>query len=96
MYMLIGKDLAEMFVQKIELEDEPLPFQSLIEIVGNCRVLIENHKGITHYSREKVCVRINRGVACVCGSGLTIAVMRKERLVICGKICGIDLMGGNS
>ena len=93
--MWMGKDLAEQLIQKIELEDEPLPFQSLIEIIENCRVLIENHKGITLYSREKVCVRINRGTVCICGSGLTIAVMRKERLVICGRICSVNFAGGN-
>ena len=37
-----------------DLPGEPLPGQSLLELTGDRQVLIENHRGVTQYSREQV------------------------------------------
>lgn len=68
---------------------EPLPGQPIVEVVGNQRVLIENHCGIKVYSREEIVANVKFGRICVCGSALEIARMTKEQLVIRGEINGI-------
>ena len=53
-----------------DLQDEPLPRFPLVEIVGDCRVLIERHMGITEYGKERILVKVRMGQICVCGAEL--------------------------
>ena len=92
--MTQGGRMVERLMNRLDLKDEPLPLRPLIEIVDNRRVLIENHKGVTQYSTQQICVRLRKGSVCICGEGLHLAVMRKEQLVICGCIRSIFLNGG--
>lgn len=79
------------FAQASALETEVAPLQPVIELFGNERVLIENHHGVCKYSCEEISVRMKYGILTVRGAGLNIAVMTKQRLVICGKIRGISI-----
>ena len=74
-----------------DLNTEVMPRQSLIEIYGNNRLLIENHKGILEYSNEEIVVRLKFGLVRITGERLTIALMNKCRLVICGSIGSVHL-----
>jgi sporulation protein YqfC len=65
----------------------------IIEVAGNNRVLIENHRSVTSYSTDKICVSVKFGCVRICGSGLTIAKMSNEQLVILGDIHCIALSG---
>lgn len=71
-----------------------LPGMPLVEIAGEKRVLIENHKGVTEYDADRICVRVNFGQICVCGEHLTLAQMTGACLVICGRIDSITLLRG--
>lgn len=81
------------FVSSVETA-ESLPRVPLVEIVGQRRVLIENHSGVMSYSAIEICVKVKYGVVCVCGEGMHLANMTKEQLVITGHIGEIKLMGG--
>ena len=74
-----------------DLQTELLPNQSLIEIFGDCRLLIECHKGILRYSNEEIIVSLKRGLAVVSGEKLSVALMNRNRLVICGLIRSVEL-----
>ena len=63
----------------------------LIELYGGKRILIENHCGVREYSDNLVCVNVKCGQVCVGGCNLKIALMSKERLVICGKIESVHI-----
>lgn len=76
------------------LEHLELPGNAVVEIAGDRRVLIENHRGVTQYSQEQICVRVKYGQVCVCGSELTLAQMTCSRLVICGCIDSVTLLKG--
>lgn len=71
---------------KSGLDGEVLPIMPLVEIAGDNRVLIEGHKGVTKYSREKICVKVKYGYVSVCGSNLKLSRMSREQLVISGSI----------
>ena len=73
------------------LSGEPIPGQFLAEILGDNRLLIENHKGILEYTREKIRIKCGFGSVSVCGSGLEIFRMSKEQLIIRGRIDVVSL-----
>lgn len=76
----------------LELPGEVLPGQSLVELAGNNRVLIENHHGVIEYSRCRIGVSVHCGQVQVCGNGLELARMSREQLVIIGRIDSIHLL----
>lgn len=63
----------------------------LIEMIGNRRVLIENHLGILIYSEHEIVVRVRTGCVCIAGTFLKLSMMSKEQLVITGCIREIKL-----
>lgn len=67
---------------------------SLIEVVGDRRILVERHKGVLGYDDKKVCVRLSFGMLQICGCGLKIVQMTKVQLVICGQIQAVMLQRG--
>ena len=55
----------ERFVDKLsmglELPYETLPGQSLVELVGESRVLIEHHFGICVYTEQEIVIKVSFG-----------------------------------
>lgn len=74
-----------------DLPGEPLPGQSLLELTGDRQVLIENHRGVTQYSRERIGVKVSYGELLVCGCGLELARMSQGQLVVSGAVDSIQL-----
>ena len=88
--------LGDRFALSADLLTETTPGTPIVEICGNKRVLIENHKGVTAYGESKVCVKVSYGVVCVHGTGLCLAQMTKHQLVITGCIDDLALQRGGS
>lgn len=88
----------ESFMRRItdaaDLGAEPLPKLPLVEILGDNRVLIENHCGITAYSQCEICVKVKFGLIQVTGSRLHIARMTLDQLLIAGVVDGVSLYKG--
>lgn len=76
----------------MDMAGESIPGLPLVEICGDRRVLIENHRGVSRYCMDQICVRVSYGEVSVRGSGLELARMTKEQLVICGCIDGVSLV----
>ena len=74
-----------------DLPGMAIPGQSLVEIAGQTRVLIENHKGVTVYECNRIHVKVHFGKLCICGSGLELARMSNCQLVITGRIDCVTL-----
>ena len=83
--------MMERLVDSADLSGEAIPGLPLVELSGDRRVLIENHRGVTEYSGERIGIRVRYGQVLVCGCGLELARMSKEQLVILGRIDGITL-----
>ena len=71
----------------------PLHGVSLVEIYGQERVLIENHRGIVCYEEHEIHVEVDFGVVIISGDKLSLRNMSKSRLIITGKICTVNLHG---
>ena len=63
-----------------------LPGLPVVELVGERRVLIENHNGVIEYGTERISVKVKFGVICVSGCDLELAKMTRHQLVITGTI----------
>lgn len=82
----------ERLTEGVDLPGEPLPGQTIVEIAGDRRVLIENHAGVKQYSMEKIGVCADFGTVCITGCKLELKQMTKERLVIAGHIDSVNLI----
>lgn len=85
------RNFLQTIAEAAELHGEPLPRLPIIELAGDRRVLIENHRGVTEYSREIIRVQVGYGQVCICGGGLELARMTKEQLVISGRVDSVSL-----
>ena len=87
------KGIWDRIADKTDLQEEPFPGQPVVEFYGQHRVLIEHHRGVTEYGRERISVRMCYGRLQICGSSLEVAKMTAEHLVIVGKIESLSLCG---
>ena len=89
-----NKLLIERLSDAADLPDAPIPGLPLIELVGDTRVLMENHCGVTEYGKERICVKVKFGQVCISGQDLNLAKMTRSQLVICGKIQSVEVYRG--
>lgn len=87
--------IMEFLADRAELEAEPMPAQPIVEIAGDQRVLVENHKGVSAYSSERILINVSFGTVCICGCGLRLIRMTKEQLVIRGRIDAVSIQRRN-
>ena len=72
-----------------------IPGLPLVELLGNSRMLVENHKGLICYSTEEVQIKVKGGLLCVNGKGLSVCKMTNCALVIKGCICSLEFLEGS-
>ena len=68
---------------------EGLRPKTLVELYGNERVLIEEHRGILAYGDEEIRVGTSYGAAVIEGLELRLCCMSRSQLVIRGRIAGV-------
>lgn len=84
--MRARKNLTDRLPLKLDLSTEAMQSQTLVEIFGNGRVIVENHRGIIQYGCDQICIKTKKGFITVHGNGMQVAKMSKEQLVIVGSI----------
>lgn len=68
-----------------------LPGVPIVELAGDRRVLIENHRGVIEYGSEQICVKVKFGSLRICGQNMELAKMTGEQLVITGVIESVTI-----
>ena len=68
--------------------------EPLLELLGDERLLIENHKGIRSYAPDNILIGISNGMISVLGQTLRIICMTRDRIVICGRIMQLTIEKG--
>lgn len=76
---------------RLDLPQECGPKETVLELLGDRRVLLENHHGVCGYDRGMIQVRTSHGVVRITGNNLTMTVMTKYQLIVSGRICAITL-----
>lgn len=79
------------WMEQSAFASETVPGQPIVEIAGQRRVLIENHRGVAAYGNERILVNVEFGCICICGCNLEMIHMTKEQLVIHGRIDSVGL-----
>ena len=64
--------------------------------VGQSRAMVENHRGVVALGPQCVCVRAARGTVSIRGEELAICELRRDGLIVCGRIASIELEGGDA
>jgi len=90
----MGRDMSLLrrMTEGLDLAGEPMPGETIVELSGDNRILIEKHMGITQYSRGKICVKVRYGSLAVCGCHLELSQMTRDMLVITGKIETVSIL----
>ena len=83
--------MKERLLDRLDLPDEPGFGETIVEIAGHRRVLIENHQGVTQYGNCRICVKVKFGMLSVTGSGLELTRMTKDQLIVSGCINGLQI-----
>ena len=86
-----GRSFFAQIMEEHPWNPESVPGQPVVEIAGDCRILIENHQGVAAYGRERILVKVRYGFVCISGCDLEMIHMSKEQLVIFGKIDSVGL-----
>lgn len=94
--MAARSSLFRKLLDETDLCEESVPRQPVVELLGDNRVLVENHKGVIQYSTERIQARVNFGTVCVMGCNLRLRFMSGQKLVIVGRIDGIELLRGRT
>ena len=61
-----------------------------VELIGDRRVMIENHRGILEYSDVCMRVALSGLILRVIGSGLELRRLTLTEMTIAGKICALE------
>ncbi len=85
-----NESMLERAARKLDLPGEALAGMPKIEIVGNRRLAVENHRGILEYSDENIEINTQRAVIKVRGTELGIRSMNSETLLIEGFILSVE------
>lgn len=85
------RNLWDRLAETAEMPGEVLPGQSVLELLGDKRILIERHGGVVQYSPEKIGIKLKFGTVFVCGCALELIHMTQGQLVIQGRIDTITL-----
>ena len=75
----------------LELPGDLIAGVPRIELTGNGEAVIEQHRGIAHFSPEEVRVRVCGGEVRVTGSGLRIRRMNRAQIALCGTVLSVAL-----
>lgn len=73
----------------------PLPGVPVLELMGDSRLLIENHKGVIAYGDKMICVKLKYGAVSITGKNLSLSFMSQCQLTITGHIDAIMLERGS-
>lgn len=85
-------NLSERFADTFTLPKDMIANETLVHMIGNTDMYIENYKGIIAYS---CCEIIIKGFDCkilICGRGLSIAYYSDEDMKIKGMICEVKII----
>lgn len=89
--MGMGHRIWERMLEQSDHDICATPNQTIIEIAGEHRVLIENHLGVVTYGNERILIKVTFGFVSVCGYHLEMKCMSGEQVLIFGDIHSVSL-----
>ncbi|MBO8141424.1 MAG: sporulation protein YqfC [Firmicutes bacterium] len=87
----IRESLAERLASALDLPQDVVGDLPKTTLIGDSRVLVENHRGLIRYSPREIRIRTARGELVVTGTRLHIGSILRQELVVGGRILHIEL-----
>jgi sporulation protein YqfC len=82
----LRSELADFF----ELPKDILLDLPRLTLLGNLRLVIENHRGLIQYEPHQIRVCLEKGELVVQGVSLSIALISQEEIIIEGRLQGLE------
>ncbi|GAA0135941.1 sporulation protein YqfC [Paenibacillus sp. YSY-4.3] len=89
----LSRKIRKWAVEALDLPGELVFDLPRLTMIGNKQLLIENHRGVVHFSPEELHLELKQGVLKVEGAELVIKAIMPEEVVIEGRISGIKYHG---
>lgn len=86
------ENFVHQLAENMNLTEENLQMQTILEICGGSRVLIEHHQGVIEYSEQQICVKVRYGAVMIFGQELHLCKITGCQLVIIGRIEQVKLI----
>lgn len=67
-------------------------FTYKLTLIGGKELLLEGHKGITHYEENRVEIRVKGGLLSIEGALLYIEEINEEEVLVKGEITGLGVI----
>lgn len=80
-------------IQQFHRRENVLSLLPILELVGQRRLLIENHQGVLAYAPNEIKIKVSYGCITVVGNELQLMEMSRVKLAICGRIDGLQILG---
>ncbi|MFZ5817676.1 MAG: sporulation protein YqfC [Bacillota bacterium] len=81
--------LRDRLVSLLELPGDAMLDVARVTLVGDMEMVIENHRGLTEYTPDRVVMTVPEGLLAVDGEDLKIAAISPEQVILLGKIRGM-------
>ncbi len=82
--------LRSQFIEIFDLSPEIAMDLPLIMMVGDGKIYIENHKGISLFQDKEIKIKINKGFIIFKGEDLIVGEINSESITISGKILSLS------
>ena len=80
-------------IQQFCNRENALSMLPIVELVGQKRLLIENHQGVLSYAPKEIKIKVSYGCVVIEGNDLQLMEMSRVKLAICGRIEGLQILG---
>lgn len=89
----ISRKLQKWTQEMLDLPQDLLFDLPRLTLIGNKELHIENHRGVRHFSAEKLILSLTQGSMEITGSGLSIRAIQSSEVTIEGTINNIQYIG---
>lgn len=86
-----ARNRAQQILSCADFPGEILTGVPVVELKGVAEAVVLNHRGVIAYDASEVRIASAIGSVVVVGAGLQIRRMNRERLVLKGTICRVEL-----
>ena len=85
-----SKDFKRELADKLDMPEDILYNAPKLSLTDGRRTLIENHRGVLEYGKERVVVNLGRGRIIISGSELRLKAMNRTELLVRGRIRSVE------
>ena len=85
------KSFLQQLLDQSDLAEENIPGKPIVELLGDCRILVENHRGIAELGTDLIEIKGGKAALRIRGEGLALKAMNRTELLITGRLFSVEL-----